>query len=89
MTQEKIFHLLGKDVVEDLLNGINVTVLAYGQTSSGKSYTMFGSSEDEQQRGIIPRVLRTLLEALNYMVGLKSNIFIALSNDSLFSLGDR
>ena len=89
MTQEKIFLLLGRDIVEDLLNGSNVTVLAYRQTSSGKSYTMFGCSEDEQQRGIIPRVLRALLEALNNMVGLKPNIFIALSNDSHFSLSDR
>ena len=45
----------------DVAAGLNVTVLAYGQTSSGKSYTMFGSHEPQQEQGLIPRTLRHMI----------------------------
>lgn len=35
--------------------GYNVCIFAYGQTGAGKSYTMMGKQEPEQQ-GIIPQV---------------------------------
>lgn len=45
-----------KDMIEQSLNGYNVTIFAYGQTSSGKTHTMSGDlqSEMELQHGIIP-----------------------------------
>ena len=40
------------------MDGYNGTVFAYGQTSSGKTHTMLGPSiEDEEQRGMIPRMV--------------------------------
>ena len=56
------------------LDGYNTTVLAYGQTSSGKSYTMGsegvggtvgwdGGGEDERD-GIIPRALKDLFQQI-------------------------
>lgn len=38
-------------MVNTAMEGINVTVFAYGQTSSGKTFTMRGS---EKQKGLIP-----------------------------------
>jgi len=32
--------------VIDTFNGYNMTILTYGQTNSGKTYTMFGSDWD-------------------------------------------
>lgn len=52
-TQEEIFALAGKDTLADLFQGINGTILAYGQTGAGKSHTMFGT---ELHAGLIPRV---------------------------------
>jgi chromosomal replication initiation ATPase DnaA len=37
--------------------GKNSTIFAYGQTGSGKTYTMFGSMNDSENYGIIPRTL--------------------------------
>ena len=39
-----MYNQLGEDVVEDVVGGVSVAMLAYGQTSSGKSYTMFGAA---------------------------------------------
>nr|KAI8729617.1 kinesin-like protein KIF15 [Biomphalaria glabrata] len=62
-TQEAVFSLVGKKIIEDCLNGYNGSILAYGQTGSGKSFTMFGPSENlesSQLRGVIPRSLEYL-----------------------------
>ena len=40
--QAEIFEFVGKPIVEDVLTGYNGTVIAYGQTGAGKSYTMMG-----------------------------------------------
>ena len=55
------------------LDGYNTTVLAYGQTSSGKSYTMgsegvigggWVEEEGEERAGIIPRTLKDLFQGI-------------------------
>ncbi len=54
--QAAVYEVVGKATIDDVLNGYNGTILAYGQTSSGKTYTMFGSDiYDEECKGIIPR----------------------------------
>jgi kinesin family member 5 len=40
--QNLIYQDVGKDMVEEVLNGYNGTIFAYGPTGSGKTYTMFG-----------------------------------------------
>ncbi|MEQ2164704.1 Kinesin-like protein kif16b [Goodea atripinnis] len=42
VSQEKVFRDLGCDVLKAAFEGYNACVFAYGQTSSGKSYTMMG-----------------------------------------------
>jgi len=44
---------LSLSVIEEAIKGINGTVLAYGQTSSGTTHTMQGM-DDGNQMGIIP-----------------------------------
>ena len=52
--RETTMHLV-RQVVEE---GLNATVLAYGQTSSGKTHTMRGSLDDP---GVIPRAAVDLI----------------------------
>ncbi|XP_029621430.1 uncharacterized protein LOC115201723 isoform X2 [Salmo trutta] len=51
--QEKVFKDLGCDVLKAAFEGYNACVFAYGETGSGKSYTMIGSPGD---LGLIPRI---------------------------------
>lgn len=53
--RETTMHLV-RQVVEE---GLNATVLAYGQTSSGKTHTMRGSVEDP---GVMPRAAVDLFQ---------------------------
>ena len=51
--------------MDDILNGYNGTVFAYGQTGAGKSYTMMGADiDDEEQRGIIPRIVEQMFASI-------------------------
>ncbi|XP_076763159.1 kinesin-like protein KIF6 [Xylocopa sonorina] len=62
-TQEDVFDNVARPVVESALDGYNGTIFAYGQTASGKTYTITGKLEDEC-RGVIPRSLQHLFDVI-------------------------
>ena len=53
--QVEIYDFLGRETIEDVLNGYNGTIFAYGQTGSGKTHTMYGNIFDPELKGVIPR----------------------------------
>ncbi|KAL9127064.1 MAG: hypothetical protein Q9217_003993 [Psora testacea] len=63
--QTDVFEFSIRSTVDDILNGYNGTVFAYGQTGAGKSYTMMGADiDDEEQRGIIPRIVEQMFASI-------------------------
>ncbi|XP_046142370.1 kinesin-like protein KIF6 [Osmia bicornis bicornis] len=63
-TQEDVFKNVARPVVESALDGYNGTIFAYGQTASGKTYSITGKQESSETLGIIPRSLLYLFEAI-------------------------
>ncbi|KAJ8110449.1 hypothetical protein OPT61_g6711 [Boeremia exigua] len=65
--QEGVFEYVS-DSVNSFVEGYNVSILAYGQSGAGKSYTMGttgpGDQGDAQVMGIIPRAAALLYEKL-------------------------
>ena len=59
--QSEIYRSLGQPIVNSAWAGYNGCIFAYGQTSSGKTYTMMGTKRDP---GIIPRLCRELFEKI-------------------------
>eukprot|EP00477_Mikrocytos_mackini_P000904 GAHX01000971.1.p1 GENE.GAHX01000971.1~~GAHX01000971.1.p1 ORF type:complete len:1118 (-),score=269.63 GAHX01000971.1:28-3381(-) len=66
-SQDELFQLIAKRVVDNSLSGYNATIFAYGQTGSGKTYTMTGQSEGDvlSKQGIIPRSISYLFSVIN------------------------
>ena len=63
-SQAEVFESLA-DIVESVMAGFNGTILAYGQTSAGKSHTMEGPSLwDTAQQGVIPRAVDRVFERI-------------------------
>ncbi|GKT31548.1 Kinesin heavy chain [Aduncisulcus paluster] len=64
-TQHDVYNYVALPVINDTLRGYNGTIFAYGQTGTGKTYTMEGPLlGDETYMGIIPRTINDLFEKL-------------------------
>lgn len=73
-TQAEIFYnKMNRIIDSSMIEGKNATIMAYGQTSSGKSYTMTGGRGSE--RGIIPRAIYRIV---NYYPGTFSMSFVEI-----------
>mmetsp|Transcript_35249 Transcript_35249/g.99762 ORF Transcript_35249/g.99762 Transcript_35249/m.99762 type:complete len:825 (-) Transcript_35249:144-2618(-) len=62
-TQRDVYEVCGRGMVSAVLDGYNSTIMAYGQTGAGKTYTMTGpegSLHDPEQRGIVPRLIHDI-----------------------------
>ena len=60
--QDDVFRHVMTDSVDAVLKGFNATVLAYGQSGAGKTYTMFG--DDAGNPGIIPRGVAEIFQRI-------------------------
>lgn len=56
-----VFNKIVRPIVDAAVNGFNGTVFAYGQTSSGKTYTMMGIPEE---LGVIPLAIEYMFDAI-------------------------
>ena len=61
ITSEKIYLDICQDVIRSFIKGINGTIFVYGQTTSGKTYTMLGNVD---YPGILPCSLKNLFDLL-------------------------
>jgi kinesin family protein 11 len=95
--QEMVFNSVALNVLDEMLDGFNCTIFAYGQTGTGKTYTMAGDldldtksncSRPTEKAGIIPRVLFSLFKKLENESGEYSVkvSYIELYNEELKDL---
>ncbi|CEM02479.1 unnamed protein product [Vitrella brassicaformis CCMP3155] len=76
-TQEDFFGSTAASLVQPIVEGFSASVLAYGQTGAGKTYTMIGAhgaeetardqakaAKDPVTRGLIPRLIERLFKTL-------------------------
>lgn len=94
-TQDEIFEVCAKNLMLSSFAGYNSTVLAYGQTCSGKTFTMgtdsvLSSSKDQQ--GIIPRVVQMMFDEVEKRKSSREFIikvsFIEIYNEEIRDLLD-
>lgn len=57
-SQMQVYKDIGEEMLLHAFEGYNVCIFAYGQTGAGKSYTMMGRQEKDQE-GIIPLVIQS------------------------------
>ncbi|GMH31287.1 hypothetical protein Nepgr_033130 [Nepenthes gracilis] len=65
-SQKRVYEVVAKPVVESVLDGYNGTVMAYGQTGTGKTYTLGHLGElDNSECGIMVRSMEDILANLS------------------------
>ncbi|MBA0660865.1 hypothetical protein Goklo_012814 [Gossypium klotzschianum] len=91
--QRTIYDQAIAPIVNEVLDGFNCTVFAYGQTGTGKTYTMEGGMRSKggdlpAEAGVIPRAVRQIfdtLEAQNADYSMKAT-FLELYNEEITDL---
>lgn len=95
--QNMVYDGVVAPVLDHVMDGINCTIFAYGQTGTGKTYTMVGDVDGKSdvgglshEAGIIPRVLHSLfrrleIDGLDYAV---KCTFLELYNEDIRDLND-
>jgi len=85
-----IYKEMCKDVVSSALEGYNGSIFMYGQTTSGKTYTMLGSPNNP---GILPCVLRDIFLKIKKIKQNNDNIefkvycsYIEIYNENIHDL---
>eukprot|EP00177_Eucheuma_denticulatum_P008603 GFKZ01015660.1.p1 GENE.GFKZ01015660.1~~GFKZ01015660.1.p1 ORF type:complete len:1167 (+),score=203.81 GFKZ01015660.1:298-3798(+) len=73
-TQQDVYRGVVESIVDEVLQGYNCTVFAYGQTGTGKTHTMEGRRDSEmvaieerriaENAGIIPRAVKQVFDHL-------------------------
>lgn len=56
-SQDEVYESSAQELVSSVVQGYNGTILCYGQTGAGKTFTMTGSSTEYKYRGIVPRAV--------------------------------
>ncbi|XP_057502776.1 kinesin-like protein KIN-1 isoform X1 [Actinidia eriantha] len=67
--QADVYEFLALPIVRDAVNGINGTIITYGQTGAGKTYSMEGPSIldcVEQKKGLLPRVVDEIFKNIKF-----------------------
>lgn len=62
-TTQQIYNEQVKNIVESCFSGYNGTIFAYGQTASGKTFTMHGDREN-YTHGIIPYAVKDMFRLI-------------------------
>ncbi|NXS58547.1 KIF9 protein, partial [Brachypteracias leptosomus] len=62
-SQDLAYETLAHKLVSEALIGYSGTIMCYGQTGAGKTYTMMGATGGYLHRGIIPRALQQVFKA--------------------------
>lgn len=91
--QKDLYEQAVSPIVNEVLEGYNCTIFAYGQTGTGKTYTMEGGArkkngEFPNDAGVIPRAVRQIfdiLEAQNAEYSMKVT-FLELYNEEITDL---
>jgi hypothetical protein len=75
--QTEIFEQTSKEVVKSVLKGYNGTIFAYGQTGTGKTYTMVGEFKNQENKGIIPRAFDYIFDQIKQDKEYKYNVTVS------------
>ncbi|KAK6920253.1 Kinesin motor domain [Dillenia turbinata] len=88
-SQKRVYEVVAKPVVESVLDGYNGTVMAYGQTGTGKTYTLGRlGEEDNSARGIMVRSMEDILSDISHETDSVSVSYLQLYMETIQDLLD-
>ncbi|CAB1447388.1 unnamed protein product [Pleuronectes platessa] len=89
VSQEEVYDRVCHPLVQGAFDGYNGTVMCFGQTGAGKTYTMTGSTKSYKQRGFIPRALQQVFQEIERRTDFSFSVqlsFMEIYNETLLDL---
>lgn len=65
-SQIELYRTVASPIVEKLFSGYNGTIFAYGQSGTGKTYTMIGDITKADKKGIIPNIFSHIFTQISF-----------------------
>lgn len=65
-SQDDLYENTVKPLVYSVLDGYNGTIFAYGQTGTGKTYTMLGSRGNPKEKGVTSKCFEDIFRHITY-----------------------
>ncbi|CAK4070340.1 unnamed protein product [Aphanomyces euteiches] len=76
--QDKVYEAIARDIVHGaVVDGINGTIMAYGQTGAGKTFTMIGDTRNYQHRGIAPRAIAQVFQEIESRIEIEFTVHVS------------
>ena len=88
-SQETVYNEVAKPVIDAVLQGFNGTIMCYGQTGAGKTYTQLGGTSSYEYRGVSPRAIADIFNFVHDSPQYDATIgvsYLEIYNDSLVDL---
>uniref|UniRef100_A0A3Q0RU14 Kinesin motor domain-containing protein n=1 Tax=Amphilophus citrinellus TaxID=61819 RepID=A0A3Q0RU14_AMPCI len=82
-TTSQLYNDIAKPLVVSTVEGYNGTIFAYGQTSSGKTFTMMGS---ERTPGVIPLAVEDVFQTIKNKEFLLRVSYMEIYNETVTDL---
>ncbi|KAL3715904.1 hypothetical protein ACJRO7_007632 [Eucalyptus globulus] len=79
--QDDVYSFLARPIVRDVVNAINGTIITYGQTGAGKTYSMEGPSIlecDDAKKGLLARVVAGIFREISSADSIKYTIKLSM-----------
>ncbi|KAE9596796.1 putative plus-end-directed kinesin ATPase [Lupinus albus] len=88
-SQKRVYEVVARPVVEIVLGGYNGTIMAYGQTGTGKTYTLGRlGEEDTAARGIMVRAMEDIFANVSFKTDSVSVSYLQLYMETIQDLLD-
>ena len=88
-SQETVYSEQVAPIIQSVLAGYNGTVMCYGQTGAGKTFTQIGSLESYQNRGITPRAVADIFQYVSEHPQFEATVavsYVEIYQDTLIDL---
>jgi len=85
----QVYDVTVKPMLSRVIAGYNATILCYGQTGAGKTYTMMGPKNNFACRGLCPRTIAGLFTTCGEQANSASTIrmsYMEIYNDQIYDL---
>ncbi|CAF1144865.1 unnamed protein product [Rotaria sordida] len=90
--QKNVYEQTARPLVDSVLEGFNGTIFAYGQTGTGKTFTMEGIRSQVELRGIIPSSFTHIFDSISHTTSRQFLVrasYLEIYNESIRDLLSR